>query len=100
MDDAAYQTHHNTLQVICNFVAMMDLEEFVRRIGQAQTLAPVLSQEDPAIFQKALDKLGTIKACAEHLIPLRKFISDNPDRFAPVEELEATLAAFEEMSDA
>lgn len=62
MDDKQYEATQRTLMILAMIVKDLDLEGFLARIEQAETLGPVLS---PTLFMLAEGKMGDVRRLAE-----------------------------------
>jgi hypothetical protein len=68
MTDEEYTQTQAQLILIAQLASQLDLDGFLERINQAETLAPIL---DPTLYMRGGQKLSQVKRLAQSLRPFQ-----------------------------
>jgi hypothetical protein len=77
MTDEEYTVVQTQVILIANVVKTMALEDFLARIDQAHTIAPLA---DPTLYQRAAGRLCDIETLARQLLPLKSAVLEIYER--------------------
>lgn len=62
MNDQEYQETQNALNLIARMISGLDLTGFLKRIDQADSIAPIL---DPTLYRDGAERMHAIKKLAQ-----------------------------------